>query len=55
MWLRTNSGSTVKYTTVSELLGIAYTESVCMDIALNGCKSTGLWSSNRHVFKDERL
>ncbi|XP_076395897.1 uncharacterized protein LOC105663718 [Megachile rotundata] len=52
-WLRTNPGNTIKQSTVSELLGIAYSKSVRMDIALNGFKSTGIWPCNKHEFKDE--
>nr|XP_012149906.1 PREDICTED: uncharacterized protein LOC105663718 [Megachile rotundata] len=52
-WLRTNPGNTIKQSIVSELLGIAYSKSVRMDIALNGFKSTGIWPCNRHEFKDE--
>lgn len=52
-WLRTNPGYTIKQSTVSELLGIAYSKSVRMDIALNGFKSTGVWPCNRHEFQDE--
>lgn len=52
-WLRTNPGNTIKQTTVSELLGIAYSKSVRMDIALNGFKSTDIWPCNRHEFDDD--
>lgn len=41
-WLRTNPGNKIKQTTVSELLEIAYSKSVRMDIALNGFMSTGI-------------
>lgn len=52
VWLRTNLGETIKQTTSSELLRITYPKSVCMDIALNGFRSTSLWSSNRNLFRD---
>lgn len=52
-WLRTNPGNIIKQSTVSELLGIAYTKSVRMDIALNGFKSTSVWPCNRLEFQDE--
>jgi hypothetical protein len=53
VWLRTNLGNTIKQSTISEILGIAYSKSVRMDIAMNGFKSTGIWPCNRHEFQDE--
>ncbi|TNN05997.1 jerky [Schistosoma japonicum] len=47
-WLRTNPGNAVKQTTVSELLGIAYSKSVRKEIALNGFKFEGVSPCDRH-------
>ncbi|TNN19977.1 hypothetical protein EWB00_005649, partial [Schistosoma japonicum] len=49
-WLRTNPVNTAKQTTVSELLGIAYSKSVGMEIALNDSKFGGIWPCNRYQF-----
>ncbi|XP_076388843.1 uncharacterized protein LOC100877113 [Megachile rotundata] len=53
VWLRSHPGETIKQSNVSELLGIAYTKSARMEIAMNGFKCTGLWPCNKYVFRDD--
>lgn len=53
VWMRNHPGETIKQSNISEILGVAYPRSVCMDIAMKGFETCGLWPCNRHRIPDE--
>lgn len=52
-WMRNHPGSVIKQTNIAEILGMSYPRAVCMETAIHGFESCGLWPCNRLKIRDE--
>ncbi|XP_061717591.1 uncharacterized protein LOC133525319 [Cydia pomonella] len=52
-WMRNHPDCVIKQANISELLGMSYRRAVCMETAIHGFESCGLWPCNRFKIRDD--
>ncbi|KAK9883137.1 hypothetical protein WA026_001332 [Henosepilachna vigintioctopunctata] len=51
-WMRNHPDSEIKQANISEILEMCYPRAVCMETAIHGFESCGLWPCNRFKIRD---